>query len=103
MGEEGIVQELKGAPSLLGTGCHYRPGPLAPSHALVSARALRDAAVDHDVADRLLGQVVGRFHAGLRQEGEIVLGIAPAKARGQGPRLATRRRMTHLLEKVPPN
>jgi hypothetical protein len=59
-GGEGGVQEVKRRAALLGAGGRHRPDPLAPSPAGFTPCALRHVTVDHDKANGLLGQVVGR-------------------------------------------
>ena len=74
------MKERKYAVALLDAGREHRPGAFAPSHAGVAARALRDAPVDHDMPNRLLGQIVRRLDPRVGQEPEVVLRLCAAKA-----------------------
>src|SRR5262249_23479606 len=67
------LQILKHRPPLLTARRDHRPDPLAPLIPALGSRPLRDPAVDHHEPDRLLRQVVRRFHPGGREEPEITL------------------------------
>ncbi len=61
VGEEGFFEEREQVAAVLAAGGDSRPDALAPVSASFATSALRDAAVDHDVANGLLGGVVGRL------------------------------------------
>src|SRR5262249_51091901 len=67
-------------PSLLTARRHHRPDPLAPPVAALHPRPLRDPPVDHHEPDRPLCQVVRRLDAGLREEPETAVPVAPPAA-----------------------
>ena len=74
--------------SLQCAGGDHGPEPFVGPAAVGATRALGDVAVDDDEADRLLGDVVGRVHAGGSDECEIRLGML-AEALGHVLRLAS--------------
>ena len=82
------LQILEHRSSLLTAGRYHRPDPLAPAVAPLAPRPLRDQAVDHHEPDRLLRQVVRRFHPGGRDEPEIALPMhgEPLRQVAAGPR-----------------
>src|ERR1700722_1544225 len=57
--------------SMLCAGRNHRPDSFAPAVSSFTPRPLRDKSVDHYEADRLLCEVVGRFHSRSRNEPEI--------------------------------
>src|SRR6516225_12054557 len=76
--EQGLhrtLQIVQDRPTLLRASGQHGPDPLAPTLPSGAARALCDVPVNHHEADRLLGQVVGRFHAGCGHEPEIAIAI----------------------------
>ena len=56
-------QEIEHRPALLRAGGYGGPDAFAPAAAGFAASAWRDPPVDHDEADRLFRQIVGRFDA----------------------------------------
>lgn len=76
MGGDALVEEIENAAALLGAGGDDAPHTLVVTLTDVATSALRDAAVDHAVANLLLAVVVGRLkkirHA---HETEIVFGL----------------------------
>jgi len=73
-GEVGMNRPLKEVEyrlSLLCAGGDGGPDAFGPSAAHLAARVLRDAPVDHDKSDSLLGQVVGRFNPRRGNELEV--------------------------------
>src|ERR1700683_3843933 len=65
------IQILKHRTPLLGAGRYHRPDPGAPASSRFPIRPLRYMAINHDKADRLLRQIVGRFHPRRRHKREI--------------------------------
>src|SRR5260370_32429289 len=65
------LQVLKHRSPLLCAGRDRGPDSFAPAVSSFTPRPLRDPAVDHHEADRLLGQVVRRLHSRSRNEPEI--------------------------------
>src|SRR5271165_3711036 len=55
-----LIQKVEHRATLLAAGRDDRPDAFAPALSRVTARPLRDAAVDGHEANRLLRQVVGR-------------------------------------------
>ena len=55
-----VEQELKNRSTLLGAGGHHCPDSFTPSAAFFASRSLRGVPVNHDKANRLLGQIVRR-------------------------------------------
>ena len=80
------MKELEDRAVLLGAACAGGPDPFAPSASRLPARALRDAPVDHHKPQRLLGKIVGRLHAGRRDEAEVGVAV-PAESLRQVARL----------------
>jgi hypothetical protein len=68
-----LLQVAPRRPPLLGARRQHAPDPLAPALPRRAARPLRDVPVDHHEANRLLGQVVGRFDLRRRDEAEVAL------------------------------
>ena len=87
MGIEGLAEELEDAALLLTADRQDRADALA---LLPAAGALGDVAIDHEMANGLLGLVVRRLNPRHRQEAKVVVGPATAKARGQRPGLPAR-------------
>ncbi len=77
----------------LRAGRQHRPDPLTPPLPRLTSRALRDMAVDHHQADRLLRHVVRRLNPWSGREPEITLPMTRRPFRQ--PRRGRRRR--HVL------
>ena len=71
VGMNGVADELESGSSLLRAGGDHGPDALAPLAPGGAARALGDAAVDHNEAQRPFGQVIGRRDARGREEGDV--------------------------------
>ena len=82
VGKERLLQEGEEIAAVLAAGGDGRPNPLAPDTALFTASSLRDAAVDHHVANSLFGGIVGRLKLGYVREPQILGGMF-AEAAGQ--------------------
>src|SRR5436190_1560133 len=67
-----IDQEFKHAFAVLSTGRDRGPNSFQPTTTWFTATALRDSPVDHHKANRLLRQVIRRFHAGRHNELKIL-------------------------------
>jgi hypothetical protein len=69
------AEELEDRSALGFTGTDGRPNAFAPALAFVAACALGDAPVDNEVADCLLGHVVGWLDSWGGDEGEELLWV----------------------------
>ena len=72
---EGGAEELEDRAALGFTGADGRPNAFAPALAFIAACALCDTPVDNEVADGLLGHVVGWLNPRGGDEGEEFLGV----------------------------
>jgi len=75
MGVEGVVKVLEDRSALPAAGGDGRPDALAPRTAHRPPRSLRHVPVDHDEAQRLLGQIARRLHPGRREEAEVGIAV----------------------------
>jgi hypothetical protein len=86
------LQVLEHRSPLLRAGRDHGPDSFAPAVSSFTPRSLRDKAVDHYKADRLLGQVVRRLHSRSRNEAEVALAVLLEPSR----HIATPSRRRHL-------
>ena len=70
-----MEKRKKNAPAFLRTGCHHGPYAFEPALAFFTARSLRHFAIDHDEANRLFRQVIGRLDAGSGDEAQVTFAM----------------------------
>ena len=83
VGRDGLLQKREEVTALFLAGCDGRPHPFVIAPPGKTARTLRDAAVDHALADLLFAVIVRRLDAFGEHEPEVVLRqIVLARFRG---------------------
>ena len=65
MGQQGLVDKVEDVAVLLFAGGDGGPDAFAPAHAGLAPRSLRDAAIDHRMANLAFGAIVRRLDVGL--------------------------------------
>src|SRR5258708_10176445 len=101
-GQVGTLEKREQVVALLAAGGDGGPDALRPVSSALAASSLRHAAVDYDVANRLLRRVVGRLQAWLAGESQVLVGMVPESPRQRPGRFRVWRLLTgHAFQLLP--